>query len=468
VQVTSEKLENSLVQLDIAVEDDRISSAMDRAVGRISKQVKIPGFRPGKAPRNIIEQHVGKGAIFQEAIEELLPSVYTEAVEAESIDAIDQPEIELISTEPLEIRAIIPVKPNINLNDYESIRVSRVEVSVSDDECENALLELRRRFAVLEPIDRAVEWNDIIRADVSVQIAGESEPHVENDAEFAVREGTIVSLPGFVEALIGRERGGPQEFSVDLPEDFSVEDMAGKTANYSITIHEVKNEILPDADDEFAASLEEEFENMDALRTKILADLKDQKDNMAKEEYRNEIVDLLVTKATIEFPQVLIEREIDRLIDMESNHASHTEEGLNQWLATTGQTLEEVREKLHSPAELSVRRSLVLGEFSTKESIEVSEEQVDEEIDKLIASMGGEVDASSEQAQTMRSLIDTDEGRASMQNQLLTKNVLERLEEIASQNTDEIEGEKSQQPKRGRRRAQKRTDSDVVEETEDK
>ena len=357
----------------------------------------------------------------------------------------------------------MPVKPEIDLNDYESIRVPKIEVSVSDDECENALLELRRRFAVLEPIDRAIEWDDIIRADVSVQVDGEPEPHVENDAEFAVREGTVVSLPGFIEALIGRERGGPQEFSIDLPEDFSVEDMAGKAAKYSITIHEVKNEILPDADDEFASSLEEEFDDMDALRTKILSDLETQKDTMAKEEYRNEVVDLLVAKATIEFPQVLIEREIDRLIDMESNHASHTEECLNQWLSTTGQSLEDVREILHSPAELSVRRSLVLGEFSAKESINVSEEQIDEEIDKLIASMGGEVDASSEQVQTMRSLIDTDEGRASMQNQLLTKHLLERLEEIASQDTEDTE---AQQPKRGRRRAQKVSGDEAVEEIE--
>ena len=124
MQVTSEKLENSLVQLDIAVEEDRMSSAMDRAVSKISKQVKIPGFRSGKAPRNIIEQHVGKGAIFQEAIEELIPSLYTEAVESESIDAIDQPEIELISTEPLEYRAIVPVKPEIDLNDYVLINIT--------------------------------------------------------------------------------------------------------------------------------------------------------------------------------------------------------------------------------------------------------------------------------------------------------------------------------------------------------
>ena len=461
MQVTSEKLENSLVQLDIAVEEDRMSSAMDRAVSKISKQVKIPGFRSGKAPRNIIEQHVGKGAIFQEAIEELIPSLYTEAIESEAIDAIDQPEIELISTEPLEFRAIVPIKPDIDLNDYKSIRVPKIAVSVSDDECENALLELRRRFAVLEPIDRAIEWNDIVRADVSVQIDGEPEPHVENDAEFAIREGTVVSLPGFVEALIGRERGGPQEFSVDLPEDFSVEDLAGKVANYSITIHEVKNEILPEADDEFASSLEEEFDDMSALRTKIFSDLELQKDNMAKDEYRSEVVDLLVSKATIEFPQILIEREIDRLIDMESNHASHTEEGLNQWLSTTGQSLEEVREKLKSPAELSVRRSLVLGEFSAKESIEVSTEQIDEEIDKLITSMGGEVEASTEQVQTMRSLIDTDEGRASMQNQLLTKNILERLEEIASQDAEEIIVTEPQQSKRGRRRAQKTSDEGV-------
>lgn len=148
--VTTEKLEGSLVQLDIEVEGDRLEGEMDKAVNRISQQVKIPGFRPGKAPRKVVERHVGSGAILQEALEKLVPDVVQEAVDSEELEAIDMPEIELTSTDPLVVRATVPVRPNVELGDYLSIRASRPEVEVTDEEREDALTELRRRFAMLE------------------------------------------------------------------------------------------------------------------------------------------------------------------------------------------------------------------------------------------------------------------------------------------------------------------------------
>lgn len=464
--VTTERLEGSLVALEIAVDDDRLEGAMKKAVNRISQQVKIPGFRPGKAPRGVVERHVGKGMILQEALDQLVPDAYTEAVQAEEIEVIDQPDIEVISTEPLSFKATVAVRPTIELNDYESIRIPLPETKVSDEDREDALTELRRRFAMLEPVDRGIQWGDTVRADVTVDIEGQDEPHVESDAEFAIREGGVVSLPGFIEELIDLERGGPHEMTITLPDDFQVEELQGKTASYSVTIHEVKQELLPDADDEFAKSLEEDFETLDALKERIAADLVEQKEKAIKDEYRNEVVDLLVARATLDYPQVIVEREIDRFIDVESNHASHTPEGLEQWLSTTGQTIDEVRERLADQADNAVRRALVLGQFSATEEIEVTDDLINEEMDRLLLSMTGGQEAPEEQALAIRGMIDTEEGRSSIRNQLLTRVALERMEEIASQPEDES----AESPERGRRRSRRRAaaeDADQPEATDD-
>jgi trigger factor len=462
VGVTTERLEGSLVALEIEVDDDRLEGAMKKAVNRIAQQVKIPGFRPGKAPRGVVERHVGKGMILQEALDKLVPDAYTEAIQAEELEVIDQPDIEVISTEPLSFKATVAVRPTIALNDYEAIRIPLPETKISDEDREDALTELRRRFAMLEPVDRGIQWSDTIRADVTVDIEGQDEPHVETDAEFSVREGGVVSLPGFIEELIGRERGGPHEITIKLPDEFQVEELQGKTASYIVTIHEVKQELLPDADDEFAKSLEEDFETLDALKERIAADLLEQKEKASYDEYRNEIVDLLVARATLDYPQVMVEREINRFIDVESNHASHTQEGLAQWLSTTGQTIDEVRERLADQADNAVRRALVLGQFSATEEIEVSDDLVNEEMDRLILSMTGDQEAPPEQAQAIRGMIDTPEGRSSIHNQLLTRLVLERMEAISSQPEDES----AEVPERGRRRSKRRVaaeDDDALE-----
>jgi len=452
VAVTTEKLEGSLVQLDIEVDQERVDGAMTKAVNRISQQVKIPGFRPGKAPRNVVERHVGSGAILQEALDKLVPDVYQEAVIAEEIDVIDQPEIELTSTEPLVVRATVPVRPEVDLGDYEAIRAPKPEVEVTDEEREGTLTELRRRFAMLEPVDRAIEWGDTVRADVSVDVEGQDDPHEESDAEFAVREGSVVSLPGFLEELVGRERGGPHDFSFTIDPEFQVEDLAGKKASYSITIHEVKQEILPDADDAFAVSLDDGFETVVELKERIDTDLTAQKEAAVRDEYQNEIVDLLVAGATVDFPDVMIERDIDRLIDVESNHASHTEEGLQQWLDTTGQTIDELRERLAGGAENNVRRALVLGELATAADVDIGDDRVNEELDTLIAGMTGGGDAPEEQVATIRGMVDTPEGRSSISNRLLTQETLAFLEEIASQPEDEDAGERTSRRRGSRRR----------------
>ncbi len=448
--ITTERLPKSRVALEIQVEPDRVEASMEKAARRLAERVRIPGFRPGKAPRNIVERRLGRGAILQEALEELLPGVYNEAIETEQIDAIDQPEFDLKSTDPLVVSATVPVRPTVDLKDYESLRAPKPAAEVTEEQVQDTLTAIRRRYATLEPVDRALQWNDTVRADVTVSVEGQNDAHEEEDAEFALREGGVVSLPGFVERLIGLERGGPYTIEFTLPDDFGGPELQGKQATYTVTVKEVKQEVLPDLDDEFAQSLDEGFDSAAALEERVRGDLAAEVERRVSDEYDDEIVDLLVATADLDYPEVLVEREIDRLIDRESNHASHTQEGLQNWLDAIGSTLEEVRDGLREPADLAVRRALALGELVTAEEVTVSDADVDAEIDRLVDQLsGGDEDES--RRTTARSLVDTPQGRDSIRNQLITQAAIKRLEEICSQ-PEEAEGEPGAARRGSRRR----------------
>lgn len=463
--VTIERLPRSLVALEIEVDDERVEANMEKAARRLSQRYKIPGFRPGKAPRAVLERTLGKSALVQEALETLLPDLYSETIAAESIDAIAQPSFELKSMEPLVVSATVPVRPTIDIKDYTALRAPRPTVASNDEQVEAALTNLRRRYATLEPVERAVQWGDTVRADVSVDVGGQDEPHVEEGAEFAVLEGSTVSLPGFLERLIGLERGGPYTIEFELPSDFVAADLAGKTAHYTVTIDEVKEEILPELDDEFAKSLgDEDLQTADQVRERIGANVLAQAEAAAESAYQEEVLDLLIASSEIDYPEVLVDSEIERMIDQESNHASHTPEQMQVWLDQIGRTADEVRDELRPRADTAVKRALVLGELASKESVEVDESEVDAEIDRMLDQFFGAGAAmENDQREQFRQMFDTPDSRSQTRHQLQTQATLGRLVEIASEESEGGEAPRA----RGTRRRRRSGEGDAEAEASD-
>ena len=454
--------------LEIEVEPERLEASMDKAVRRLSQRVRIPGFRPGKAPRHVIERTLGRSALVQEALEQLLPDVYSETIAAESIDAIGQPSFELKSMEPLVVAATVPVRPTIDLKEYTALRAPKPEAAVAEEQVEAALTNLRRRYATLDPVDRPLQWGDTVRADVTVSVDGQAEPHVEEGAEFAVLEGTTISLPGFLDHLIGLERGGPYEIAYELSADFVSDELAGKAAHYTVTIHEVKQEELPPFDDDFAKSLGEDFETAAAVRERIEQNVQAQAEAQAVTAYQEEVLDLLLATAEIDYPEVLVDNEVARMIDQESNHASHTQEGLDKWLQQVGRTEDEVRETLRPRADLAVRRALVLNELAQREGITVGEDEIETEVDRMVEQWFAPQTAAQndDQREMIRGMIANEESRASMRHQLLTTATLGRLTEITAQ--DEAGDGDAPRPRGTRRRRGRAVDGansdDAVEE----
>lgn len=428
MKVSTEKLPQSQIALRIEIDDERVERAKDSAYRRLASKVKIPGFRPGKVPRPILERHLGEGALLQEALDRLMPEVYREALDQEGIEPVDRAEYELEAESPLVAKFTVPVRPSVELGDYASLRLDREPVAVEAERVQEQLEMLRHRYATYEPVERPVAWGDILRADVHGTVDGATLVR-EEDAQFRILEGQVVSLPGFAEALVGHAKGAAFEFEVTVPEDAPDQRWRGKPARYRVHVKEIKEERLPELDDEFARQVGEGFASLDALRSRIEDDLRRALEDAEEHRYHDRILDTLLERSTLEYPPVLVEREVDHLLEDETGAARSGgrdgREALERYLQRLGKSEEEVRQELRPIAERRIHRSLVLSQVTEAEHIEVTGAEVEAEIERLASGAGS-------QTEELRRLFSSEEARASLRRSLLTRKTLDRLVAIAS------------------------------------
>jgi len=431
MKVTREELPDSQIALEIAVDDERIEKAKTSAYRRLASKAKIPGFRPGKAPREVIERHFGEHTILHEAIDRLMPEVYKEALEQEQIDPIEQASFEVVTEEPLVAKFTVPVRPTFDVSGHlANLRVERNPVEIDEEKVNEGLESLRHRYATLEPVDRPIRWNDIIRADVKGAVNGTSLVD-EEDAEFQVVEGRTISLPGFAEALISKEKGSEFEVRVEVPEDAPDENMQGQEATYSVHVKEVKEEVLPDLDDEFAKGVGEGFDSLQALRERVENDLREALEHEEEQRYRDEVLEGLVDMVQPQFPPVLAQREAEHMVQeqigaiQQGSKRGNDREILERYLQQVGKSEAELLEEVLPLAEQRIRRSLVLSEVTEAEHIVATDEDVEAEIERLSAGIG-------EQGDELRRLFSQEAAKENLRRSLVTKKTLDRLVEIAS------------------------------------
>lgn len=420
--------------MTIEVEAERLDQAREKAVRKLSPRAKVPGFRPGKAPPNLVRQYFGEERILDEALDALVPIVYREALQTEeSVDPIAHPRFVIQTTEPLVLKATIPVRPTVEIGDYASIRVKQEEIVVEEERVDQTLDTIRRRSATLEPIEREIGWRDVVRMNITGVVEDETmiEPQ---EAEVQLAEDRDVLFPGFEEQIIGHKKGDEFEFDLGVPDEARAAQFAGKTCHFTVKIIETKEEVLPELDDEFAKQVGEGFESVEALRVRIRSDIQATLKEQLDQQYQEEILAELVERSTIEFPPVLLDAEIDRILHDQAGHIEQGR-GLERYLAALGKTEEQVREELRPVADTRLRRSLVLSRVTEAEDIQATDEDVETEIDMLTVSAGA-------QAQQLRALFNNAEGRATIRRNLLTRRTLGRLVELATQDgepTAEVE-----------------------------
>jgi trigger factor len=422
VKVTLERLPESRVSLDIEVEQDRVEQSLDVAYRRLAPRVRVPGFRPGKAPRNMVERQIGRQRLMSEALDDLVPKVYNEAIETEDVDAIAQPELESVELEPVRLKFTVPVRPTVDPGDYRSVRVEKRPVEITDEQVQEQIEMLRRRQAVHAPVERPTEWDDILIADVKGEVAGEQFVEDEN-AEFPLRKDATLLVPGLADGFLGMRKGEEKSLELDMPADFQVERFRGEKATFTLKVREVKEEQLPDADDDFAQQVNaEEFPTIEALTERIRENLTEQAQREADTAFESEVVEKMVDGATLEYPQILVEHEIDHLVE-QSTGGDRQQYAL--YLQRVGRSEAEFRESMREAAEARVKRSLVLSRIAEAEGVEVSEDEITAEVDSLAEPMG-------EDGTRFKELFSTPEGTASIRRNLLNRKLSELLGVIAS------------------------------------
>jgi trigger factor len=352
----------------------------------------------------------------------VVPVAYREALEENDITPVAQPTVELVSHEPLVFTATVPLMPVVDLGDHESLRVPREAVKIEDKQIQDALEDLRKRHAVIEPVSRKAKKGDIISGSVSAK-AGDLSIFAADDIEFRAVDEALQSLPGFIDIVTGLKKGDEVTKTVEAPADHSDENIAGKTMTYVVKVNEVKEENLPKLDDDFAKEAGD-YETLLALRAKIREDIEKAENDANLRAYETAVVDALADQAKIDYPAIMVEHEIDHILQDQANLDPRDPRSQLLYLQRMNKSEEEVRESVREEATTRLKRSLVLSHFAEAENINVEDADVDAELESMASSAG-------EQADFVRQLFGGDEARETLARNLHTRRTLERLVEIA-------------------------------------
>ena len=422
MKVTVERIPEAQVVLDIELDDERVERSLNQAARRLSQRYRIPGFRKGKAPRQVVELALSVDAVFEEAAERMVPQALQEAMESEGLDPVAPPQVEITGRGPVTLRATVPLPPTVEIGDYRSIAVERPESEYSEELVDEQVLTMRRRYAVLEPVERPPQFDDQVTADIRA-VVDDEEIVGETGADLHLREGQTLAVPGFAERLIGLEIGVEHEFEIDVDEDWNDEQVAGKTVSFRVTIHEVKREDLPDPDDDFAMEVSDEFETFADLRAQLSERLREQTDQRVKEQLRQSVLQAVIAKATLEYPPALVEHEVEH---MRQDFARQMGQDPATFLRDEGdERADALLDSFRAQAHDRVITTLVLDEIIKAEQIEVTDEEVEVDLEPLLAQL-----AAAPAAQRP----DDEQLRTSARARLVRERTVERLEQIAVAN----------------------------------
>jgi len=420
MKVSTEKIQGSQVVLTIEADKEEMDKSLDRAYRRLAAKTAVPGFRKGKAPRPMLERYLGRDALVEEAANLLMAESYDKALEEHKVDAIARPKVEVLQVEPLSFKATVPVRPTVELGDYHEIKFIPETVVVTDEEVTEAQERLRQTRATWEPVEREAKFEDLLNIDVEGTAQGKVVVS-EKGGWYPLSPGPSSSLPGFSEQLEGAKKGEERAFTLKLSQEFG--ELTGQDCSFKVLVNEIKQKNLPDLDDEFAKSLGRGIETIDALKEKVFADIKSEKERMERRRLEDKAIEALVAISRLEYPEILVQNEIDRLIDERKQYLGERD-SLENYLKNVKKTEEEFRNELKPMAEDMIKRSLVLEQLGEVEKTEVSDAEVDAEVERII--QGAKND------ERVRQLFSSPSGRESLRRNIYMRKTIDRLAEIAT------------------------------------
>ncbi|PPA71565.1 trigger factor [Jeotgalibacillus proteolyticus] len=390
-----EKQEGNVGVLTVEVNAETVNKGLDDAFKKVVKQINVPGFRKGKMPRQMFEKRFGVESLYQDALDLILPEAYANAVEEAGILPVDRPEIDVEQMEKgkeLIFTAKVTVKPEVKLGEYKGLKVEKLETEVTEEDVAAELKTIQERQAELVVKEEgSVENGDTVTLDFEGFVNGEAFEGGQAE-NYSLEIGSGSFIPGFEEQLVGLSAGDEKDVEVNFPEEYHAEELAGKPAVFKVKIHEIKAKELPALDDEFAKDADEEVESLEQLKEKTKNRLEEQKKNNAEATLRDSLLEQASQNAEIEVPEAMITTEVDRMLQEFEQRLSSQGMNLELYFQFSGQDEEALRTQMKEDASKRVRTNLTLEAIADEENITVTEEDVNNELNKMTEQFGMSLD----------------------------------------------------------------------------
>ncbi len=382
------KKEKNIVTVEFTVTPDQFEEAVNKAYLKVKNSINVQGFRKGKAPKHIIEKKYGKSIFYDDALDFAVQEEYPKAVKELNLDVIDSPKIDIEKFElgeDIVVTAEVQVMPEVELGEYKGVEVEKVEVKVTDEDVERELKAIQDKNArIVEVTDRAVQNGDFLTIDYA-GFVGEEQFEGGTAENQSLEIGSNTFIPGFEEQLVGKNVGDEVQVNVTFPEEYHSEDLKGKDAVFNVKIHEIKAKEMPEIDDEFAKDISE-FDTLEELKADTRSNLEKRAADSSKVSNDNNVLTKIINNATIEIPEVLINREIDYLA--RNYEQQFRQQGFvgKEYDDIISNFVNQYKEGAKAQAEFNVKAELVLEAIIKKEDIQVSEEDMLKEVEEMAKS----------------------------------------------------------------------------------
>ena len=392
MNVKMEKLEKNVVKFEITVGADKFAEAVKKSYSKNAKKFNVPGFRKGKAPMNIIKKYYGEGALYEDAINYIYETTYSQVLVENDIHPVDYPSIDIVQIgegKEFIYTALVPVVPEVELGAYKGIAVKKEVLEVTDEDVENKLKELQAQNTRVEVKEGAIEKGDIAVIDFKGYVDNVAfEGGEAKDYELEIGSGSFID--NFEDQLVGLSAGESKDVNVNFPEQYGKEELNGKPAKFEVTVNSVKKKELPEINDEFASEVSE-FETLEELRNSIREELVKANEAKATNEYEMAVIEAVVANANVEVPDAMVNRELDGMLQDLENRLKYQGLDIESYFKFTNTSEADFREQMKDIASKNVKNELVLNEIAKAEKIEASEEEIREKATE-IASKYGEAD----------------------------------------------------------------------------
>ncbi|WP_278832068.1 trigger factor [Mitsuokella multacida] len=391
MKVTVENGENQQVTLMIEVEAAEVNKAVEQACKRLANRVSIPGFRKGKAPRMIVERHVGKDAVLQEAFDIVAPKALSKAFDEQKIDPVTRPSVDIETLEEgkdLVFKATVTPRPEVKLGDYKGLNVPKNEVNITDEDVEKQLKTFQDRQGKLvdAPEGAEVKDGDFTTLDFKGFVDGEAFDGGEGK-DYPLQIGSNSFIPGFEDQLVGAKIGEERDVNVKFPEEYHAKELAGKDATFKCTIRSIKTKELPAIDDELAKKVSK-FETLDELKADIRKNLEENAERTAENDQKSAAIEMATNNITVDIPAVMIDNRVTAMIQEMAMRLEQQGMKLEQYLQYAGTDIAKLREQYRETAEKNVKTDLMLEEVAKAEDIKVEAKDLDEEVAAMAAAYG--------------------------------------------------------------------------------